>query len=138
MPFTATVHVEGVDQLEAAMKDAPKDLRRGLTKAMRKAALPAKAHADATVAWSAPVLIKARAAGAAVGSNQLVPPIIEFGNKAVIGSGGKVAPHVRKLTRQPALIPAVEAHVHDAAAIAEHELEAVLEGVLARHGTLKG
>lgn len=138
MPLTATVHVEGVNQLEAAMKDAPKDLRRGLTKAMRKAAIPARAHADATVHWTKGLTIRARAAGAAVGSPTIEAPIIEFGNKAVIGSGGKVAPHIRKLNRHPALIAAVEAHVQDARDIAEYELELVLEQVLARHGTLKG
>lgn len=136
-PFTATVVVDGVDELDRAMRNAPPDLKRGLTKAMRLAAVPAKAHADATVHWTKGLTIRANRSGAAVGSPTVEAPIIEFGNKAVV-PGGKVAPHVRKLNRHPALIDAVEAHLHDAKDIAEHELAKVLDQVLARNGVRSG
>lgn len=138
-PISATIEVDGVDQLAAAMAHAPKELRRGLTKAMRKAAIPAKLTADATVAWSDGVRIRAQQSGAAVGSSGVVPPIIEFGNKAVVtGSAGVQAPHVRKLDRQPALIEAVESQLHHAQDIATYELELVLEKVLAQNRVLRG
>lgn len=137
-PFTATIKVEGINELDRALSKAPPEIRKGLTRAMRLAAIPARAHADATIHWHRGLTIRARSSGAAVGSPTIEAPIIEFGNKAVIGPGKKVAPHVRKLTRHSALIVAVEAHVQDAKDIAEHELGKVLDDVLARNGVLGG
>lgn len=137
MPMQVTVEIDGVDQLAKAMRGAPPELRKRLTKAMRLAAGPARTRAAAAVAWSDRVTIRARRDGAAVGSPRLVPPIIEFGNKAVVPAG-KVRPHVRKLHRQPHLIDAVESQLPAAAAIADRELGALLDTLLARYGALSG
>lgn len=136
-PIAASIRVDGVDQLARAMTKAPPEVRRELTKAMRRAAIPAQARASAVVHWSGPVRIRARNAGAAVGTEKVHPPIIEFGNKAVIGPGGKVAPHVRKLTRKPALIDAVESTVAEARDIADRELAQLLDRILAQEGVLR-
>lgn len=136
MSVTITTKVDGVDQLARAMRKLPLETRKKLTKAMRLAARPAAARAEATVHWSDGVRIRARQTGAAVGSPAVVPPIIEFGNKAVIGPGGKVAPHVRKLHKKPALIDAVESTLPQTRELVEREMEAVLEEVLAAQGAL--
>lgn len=118
--------IRGAEGLRRAMAAAPKQVRNHLRKAMRLAAQPAKARAEATVHWSDPVQIRPSGTGARVGTPKLVPPIIEFGNKAVVGSGGKVAPHVRKLNRKPALIDAVESTAPLAARLARAEVEKLL------------
>lgn len=122
-----TVEPEGFEQLRRVMIKAPPEIRKRATKAMRMAAGPAQAAASSAVHWSANVTIRARSAGAAVGTRELVPPIIEFGHKAVVSGGGVQAPHVRKLTPQPALIPAVEGQTPLARTIAERELGRLLD-----------
>jgi hypothetical protein len=126
--------IKGALGVQRAMGVAPKVIRARMVKAMRIAAQPAKARAEASVHWSGAVQIRATRTGARVGTSKLVPPIIEFGNKAVIGSGGKVAPHVRKLHRHPALIDAVEGTAPLAARIAEREVEVLMRELLTTYG----
>lgn len=134
---TLQVSIRGAIELQRALGVAPAAIRRRMVKAMRLAARPAQARAAGAVHWSAPVTIRATRTGAKVGSAKLVPPIIEFGNKAVVGPGGKVAPHVRKLHKQPALIDAVEGTAELAAVIARQQLDVVLDEVLTAFGALR-
>jgi hypothetical protein len=132
---TVKVKVTGAREIKRQLRAMPLEVRKELTSAMRKAAIPAKARASAAVHWKGPVQVRARQGGAKVGSSKVYPPIIEFGNKAVIGPGGKVAPHVRKLHRKPALVEAVESTVGEARDIAEHEIQALLDRLI-NEGTL--
>lgn len=132
------VLVDGLSDLIKGLRAFEGNVNTELGRALKVAAEPAATKAamaapkdDNTLAGSYHVKFRrgGRSAGVVVGSPLVYAPIVNFGRGAVI-HGGKVRPHLRKLTPHEHVVTAVESSVDEIQAHTEHVLAAFLDGLI--------
>ncbi len=121
---------ELINALRACEGGVPRELRRELKEAAQPAAAEASARAPhASGELAASYRVRTMRLGAAVGSPLLKAPIINFGRQARV-SGGKVAPHIRQLTPDSHLVPAVEHRMSEIRARVETAIALLLDRLI--------
>lgn len=140
------VRAEGIAPLSAAFRKAPAEIRKALTAEMRDVAEPiARDYRAASPGPSArnhglaaSIRVRPTITGARVGSPKLHAPILEFGEKATITGNGRQRAHVRILTKQPALIPAIRRQAPFTARRVEDAMERAFDALMRSQGVTPG